>query len=153
MRFGWSKAGLVLLVTAFVAAQFVPMHRTNPPVDETKTMFAVENPPAEVRRVLVRSCADCHSNQTRWPWYSWLAPASWLIGSDVQGARRKMNFSEWATYSPDRRSHEREEICNEVIDKEMPKKQFSWFHPEAKLTDSEIEAICTWTNGAPSSLE
>ena len=76
-----------------MAIQLVPISRTNPPVE---TEIAA---PANVQAILTRSCYDCHSNKTAWPWYSHVAPVSWLVASDVSGARKKMNFTPWNAYS------------------------------------------------------
>ena len=64
-------------LVALLVAQFVPVRHDNPPIESSKTIFATEKMPANVSAVLHRSCMDCHSNQTRWPWYSYVAPATW----------------------------------------------------------------------------
>jgi len=136
------------MAVALVAIQFVPVHRDNFPVDSTKTIESVENMPPDLRTIVHRSCADCHSDQTRWPWYSYIAPSSWMVASDVHEARRKMNLSTWGNYSAAKRDHELEEICNEVLEGDMPDSKYAFIHRSAKLSQPEREAICTWTGSA-----
>ena len=94
--------------------QAVPVNRENPPVES-------EIPaPQEVREILERACYDCHSNQSRWPWYGYIAPASWLVEYDIEEARDHMNFSEWDSYDEDEQIDMIEEAWEEVLDEEMP---------------------------------
>ena len=79
----------------FLAIQFVPVERTNPPV------ISDFRGPEEVKKILVRSCYDCHSNETKWPWYAKLAPGSWILAHDVSEGRFALNFSEWDDYEAD----------------------------------------------------
>lgn len=105
---------LLFAVFALLAAQWVPVDRDNPPV-----LGEIESPP-EVHAILERSCYDCHSNQTRWPWYSRMAPVSWLVASDVHEGREHLNFSAWRSDSTDKRHELREEIRKNVEEGEMP---------------------------------
>jgi hypothetical protein len=137
--------GVVLLLGA---AQFIPVDRSNRPVDPGKTFYTTENVPPKVQALLDRSCTDCHTNQTRWPWYNGIAPISWVVANDVHSARRKLNFSEWGNYSAKKRDHEKEEICDEVMEGDMPDGKYAFVHPKSKLTTDERAAICEWT-GSP----
>ena len=87
---------------------------------DSQSIYAKEKLPPTVKAVLENSCANCHSNQTEWPWYSHVAPVSWMIASDVHEARRKMNFSEWAEYPANKREDKLEEICEQVTNGDMP---------------------------------
>jgi Haem-binding domain len=129
---------LIALAVGFVGIQFVPVRRTNPPVT------AEIQAPIDVQAVLERACYDCHSNETRWPWYSRVAPVSWLVAKDVADGRKKMNFSEWGTYHPDRQESKIEEIWEEVSKDEMPLAIYRPLHPEAKLTDADRALIERW---------
>jgi Haem-binding domain len=94
----------VLLVFILVAVQFFQPARTNPPVDPKRELhahLAVDAAvDAAVATVFERSCNDCHSYRSVWPWYSHVAPVSWLVVSDVNRGRKAVNFSEWAGYRP-----------------------------------------------------
>lgn len=88
---------LVFIIVLLIAAiQFVPVSRSNPPVE---TEIAV---PDNVKSVLKRACYDCHSNEVKWPWYSYVAPVSWLVAYDVKEGREELNFSTWNRYSPEK---------------------------------------------------
>ena len=137
--------GLVLLL---IAAQFYPVDRTNPPVDPSKSFYTTETVPPNLRAIFDRSCTDCHSSQTRWPWYSHVAPVSWIVANDVHEARHHVNFSEWGNYDAKKRDHKTEEICNEILEGEMPDTKYTLIHRSARLSQDERDAICQWT-GSP----
>lgn len=124
----WLRALLVLLALA-VVIQLVPYGRShaNPPVTGEPGW---DTP--RTRTLAMRSCGDCHSNETRWPWYSHVAPVSWLVQHDVDEARERLNLSEF-----DRPQRDADEAAEEVEDGEMPLRAYLWLHPEARLDPSE----------------
>lgn len=124
----WLRAAGVAFIV-LLGAQLAPYGRahTNPP---GRTEPKWSSP--EVRALAQRACFDCHSNETRWPWYSHVAPVSWLVQRDVDKGRSKLNFSEWQL--PQK---EADEAAEEVQKGEMPMKIFLPLHPEARLTDAE----------------
>jgi cytochrome c551/c552 len=137
---------LISLAVAFVVIQFIRPARTNPPVDETATLSARLQVTPEVEAILNRSCIDCHSHKTVWPWYSNVAPVSWLLVRDVNEGRRHWNVSNWPTDS--RRSARRlDEMCEQVEHGEMPLSIYLTMHPTAKLSDADKKALCDWANG------
>lgn len=140
----WLRSGLALLVL-LVVAQFIPVDRRNRNVDPTKSLYTKEKVPEPVRRVFDRSCANCHSNQTDWPWYSRVAPVSWMVSNDVHEARSKMNFSTWGYYSADKREERLEEICEQVTNGDMPDPKYLLVHRGARLAPAERDAVCQWT--------
>jgi hypothetical protein len=127
-------AGLVLLV----GIQFVPVSRTNPPIQT-----ALDTPP-EVDEVLRRACFDCHSNETRWPWYSRVAPVSWLVASDVAKARGEVNFSEWPMFEREEQEHSFKDIVEQVGEGKMPLWNYIMMHPEARLDAADRETLVKW---------
>jgi len=132
---------LVLVVLGLVGIQFVPVDRSNPPV----TGEVSEND--QVMTVLRSSCYDCHSNETRWPWYSRVAPVSWRVAEHVRGAREQLNFSEWQGLPVADREKALEGIWEEIEKGAMPLSDYLRMHPEAALTDPQREAIRRWTQG------
>jgi hypothetical protein len=136
------------LVVFFVGAQFVPVDRSNPPTDPQQEFTARLSPPPAVASVIERSCRDCHSNRTTWPWYSRIAPVSWLVVNDVKEGRAHLNFSEWGTLGARRSARRLEEICEEIRSGAMPIPAYTLMHPSTKLAPQEIEAICGWTKEA-----
>lgn len=123
---------------AALAIQFVPVDRSNPPV-ETEAPA----PPA-VREVLRRACYDCHSNETRWPWYSRVAPVSWLVAHDVTEGRRELNFSTWNRLDAAKQVKALRETWEEVDEGEMPLRIYLPTHPEARLSDSDRALLRAW---------
>lgn len=136
MRF--LKLGVVLALLLAAAAQLVRPERTNPPSDPALRF----QPAAELEKVLRRACYDCHSNETQWPWYSNLAPMSWLMADHVRHGRQRLNFSEWGRYAEDRRKVLTYEVCEAVENRSMPMASYLRAHPEARLEDADIETIC-----------
>ncbi len=98
------KIASIVIAVILIAIQFIPVDKTNPPV--TSELDA----PIEIISILKKSCYDCHSNETVWPWYSNIAPTSWLVASDVKDARAHLNFSEWENLSRKDRVKMKEEI-------------------------------------------
>lgn len=145
------KWKLILLAAAFVFAAlqlFNPAH-TNPPVKNDFLTAAL--PPATVAASLRAACYDCHSNETKWPWYSKIAPVSWLIASDVNEGRQHLNFSDWPT-EPDRAAKKLDRM-NEVVDyREMPPKKYTLIHTDARFTEAQRKEIMDWTDGAQKKL-
>jgi hypothetical protein len=121
-----------------VLIQFVPFNRKNPPVTA-----AISAPP-EVLNIFKRSCFDCHSNETRWPWYSRIAPVSWLVGSDVREGRENMNFSDWNNLSADDQLFYKKTILKKITEDEMPLFIYKLGHPDARLSDGDKEIIQKW---------
>jgi hypothetical protein len=124
------KRKILILVGALVvilfAIQLVPVHRTNPPV------VADFDGPAAVENVLRTSCYDCHSHESRWPWYSHVAPASWLVLNDVAEGREHLNASEW-----NRPQKHARHAAKEVREGDMPLWLYAVAHPQARLSDGE----------------
>ena len=137
----WLVIGLVCL---FAGLQFVRPARTNPPVDPSQTMQARVQMPPEVAAIVDRSCQDCHSNATRWPWYSNVAPFSWLLVDHVNEGRQHLNLSEWGRLDTRRAGKKLEEICDEVKDGAMPIDSYTWIHRSARLSAQDVGTLCNW---------
>jgi hypothetical protein len=99
---------------------------------------------SEPAKVLAKTCGNCHSDHTDWPWYSNLAPFSWWIARDVREGRKRLDFSEWDTYSQWQRQDKLESICGLISTGRMPPWQYTAMHPEARLTEKEKKAVCAW---------
>lgn len=129
---------LIAVLTLLVAIQLVPIHRDNPPVTA-----AIETP-VDIDTMLRASCYDCHSNLTEWPWYSRVAPVSWLVHHDVTEGRDELNFSEWGDYPARRKDHKLEELEEKVSEGEMPLRLYLPLHPEARLSDADRQTLVEW---------
>ena len=138
-----SKILLGALVV-FGAMQLVMFARTNPPVTGD---FAA---PPEVAAILRRACYDCHSNQTVWPWYSRLAPVSWLLHRDVVEGRRHVNFSEWDKVPAEKRARKIANVAKQIKEGEMPPWFYLPLHKAARLDDADRAVIERWAGQKPS---
>jgi hypothetical protein len=136
----WKKIALVSVLT-LVAIQGVGCERKNPPV-----LADFAGPPA-VKAVMQRACYDCHSNETSWPWYTRLAPASWMIHRDVMDGRDALNFSDWETLPVGKQSELQTEIGEEVASGSMPPRFYLPLHAHATLSDADKIAIQAWSTG------
>lgn len=139
----WSALGLIVIVAGM---QLFRPARTNPPEDQTHTIYAHEAMTPDVAVILAKSCNDCHSSHTVWPWYTNLAPISWMIVAHVNEGRAELNFSDWTSYSAQDRRKLLREICEQSASREMPGIFYTSVHPNTRLSDSDIQSVCTWTN-------
>lgn len=136
---------LIVLATAFIIVQFYRPARTNPPIDQAKTIEAILQVPPPVSAIFDRSCNDCHSNKTSWPWYTNVAPVSWFVIDHVNEGRHDMNFSEWGTYDKNKQSRRLRDICEQVEDGEMPLNTYTTLHPGSKLSAADVQTLCEWS--------
>jgi hypothetical protein len=132
-----STAALAVLAI-LAAAQLVPAKRTNPPAPG-----ALVAPP-RVEATLRRACYDCHSNETRWPWYSRVAPISWLIVREVNVGRKEINFSDWGNYYPATRRRKLQWMGRSLREEKMPPWPYRLAHPDAHLADDDCQALDRW---------
>ncbi len=135
------KVFFVLILIALIGIQFINVDRTNPVV--TADLKA----PVAIKELLVKSCYDCHSNQTEWPWYSYVAPVSWLVANDVAEGRKHLNFSDWEKLPGRKKEELKKEIWEEVRDDNMPMTIYTYTHPEAKLDFTQKNLIKQWATG------
>lgn len=147
------KIILIILAIAFISIQFFRPERTNPPVSQVETLEATAKVPKDVQAILNRSCKDCHSNETVFPWYSNVAPVSWSVVDHIRVGREELNFSEWGTYSQRKKERKLEEICEEAEEGEMPHYQYLWVHWDAALTKNDVRVLCEWTKNERLKLE
>lgn len=142
-----SRPALVAVVL-FVALQLIPVSRPNPTVAPERSVYAALAVPADVKAVLDRSCRDCHTNETSWPSYAYVAPISWLVARHVKEGRSELNLSDWAAYDRAKATKKLFEICEEVREGKMPLRPYLLTHEKAKLSRQEIDTLCAWTAAA-----
>lgn len=130
---------------ALFIIQFIPVDLPENNADLSKDMILTEDAPDEVKFILSKSCYDCHSNQTVYPWYSNVAPVSWLVAKDTREAREELNFSEWAELSKRKKIKILNELAEEIEERNMPLKIYTVIHRDAILTDEEINTLVSWT--------
>lgn len=125
----------------FIGLQFAQEPKTNPPVTAEIVV------PDDLKNILRISCYDCHSNETKWPWYSYIAPVSYLIVDDVKEGRAKLNFSEWGKYDEAKKIKLKEEIWEEIEKDDMPLPVYTFLHPDSKMDFIKKEKIRKWATG------
>jgi hypothetical protein len=140
--FRWS---FLVVVVLFVAVQFVRPAKTNPSSEQSLSIENHTQVSPTVASIFDRSCNDCHSNKTRWPWYSNVAPVSWFVINHVNEGRSDMNLSEWGKLDRNRQRRRLEDICEMVESGEMPLSSYTPLHPGSKLTQADVKAICDWS--------
>ena len=136
-------AGLLILVIELAARSNarLPEH----PIDPGAGVNAGARVPAPVMSTLRRACFDCHSDETRWPWYSALPVAFWLVRRDVKGGRGHLNFSRWTEYNRFDRADLLDKVCEMTTNRRMPLWQYRLAHKDARLTTADIAALCAWS--------
>ena len=138
------KITALIIAGVGLGLQWVPVDRSNPPV------VADFDGPPEVAEVLRRSCYDCHSHETEWPWYSYVAPVSWLVAHDVEEGREELNFSDWPRFRENAKLIG--EIAEEVEEGEMPLPLYLLTHRGAEVTPAELEILQAWAHETESIL-
>ena len=138
----WIAAIAALIL---IGLQFTSPAGTNPPVDQTKTLEGTTTVPSDVSALFSRSCNDCHSNNTNWRWYTYVAPVSWFTIGHVNEGRNELNFSEWGTYSQRKKETRLRAICEECEKGGMPLPSYVLIHREVKLSPDQVQKICDWT--------
>jgi Haem-binding domain len=135
------KQAAVVVVIIFAAAQLVRPERASPPINASGTIQARVGTVSGLVSVLGRSCRDCHSNRTVWPWYTQVAPASWLMAYGVTKGRKAVNFSEWDAYSQEQQRILLALSCPDVTNGKMPG-VYTVPHPETRLSAQDVQTIC-----------
>ena len=145
--------GIGLLV-AFIGIQFIRPNQTNPPLDPKTDFLTLTQPPAEVAQMIRNTCYDCHSHETKYPWYAQVAPVSWILQNHIVEGREHLNFSKWDTPQALGEGEEEageilEEIVETIQEGEMPLWDYAMMHPEARLSDTQKNQLITWFQTLP----
>jgi len=135
------KRIIVGLIVIFVLMQFFRIDKNNPEFDPANDFIASMNPPQDIANMLKVACYDCHSNETRYPWYTNIAPLSWWIKDHINEGRRELNFSMWKTFNERRSNHKMKEGDEKVKDHDMPLKSYLIMHDDARLTDEQRKQL------------
>lgn len=146
------KKVIIIIISALILIQFITIDKTNPNVDISKDFITLTKPPSEIEKLLKSSCYDCHSHNTNYPWYSNIAPVSWIIKNHINDGRNHLNFSVWPDYKEAKKEHKLEECIEMVESSEMPMKGYVLLHNEAELTDEERKQLVYWFKSVKDSL-
>ncbi len=134
------KKFLLILVVVLIAIQFFQTDKTNPKVDKSLEIKTDEY----IMQIFKKSCYDCHSNETKYPWYSHISPISWTISKHVNEGRKALNFSVWESYTQNQKNERLKNIYRTVY-ASMPIATYLWVHKKAVLNKDERTAIRDWT--------
>ena len=146
------KKILLGLLAIFVISQFFPANLPEVITDNPADLLSNNDVPKEIEQMLRTTCYDCHSNETVYPWYSYVSPVKFLISKDTRDARKHLNFSEWESYSMEDKLEALDEISEEVGEGEMPMKIYPITHPDAKLSDVDREVLISWAEDFADSM-
>lgn len=138
-----ARTVVLAAVGVVLVSQAITIRHDNPPVTD-----AVIVPPA-VLSILARSCYDCHSHETIWPWYTYVAPVSWLTGHDVHDGRRRLNFSAWSSEPRNGRQKQMRDLVDDVQSGEMPPWYCTPMHPAARLSPEDVTILVEWAKTQP----
>jgi len=140
------------IFAVFIAIQFVPNKLPQNNDDLSNDISQHTSTGEDVKLILQRSCYDCHSNQTKYPWYSYVAPVSWLIAKDTRHGREELNFSDWNALSKRKKIKALNDMSEEVEEKKMPLDIYTLVHKDAKLSDDEIILLLNWSKSLSNEL-
>lgn len=138
------KLAAILFVAVFIIMQLFRPSFSNPEHVPGETLEDSTTVPADVGVILSRSCNDCHSNKTSYPWYSKISPFSWFLSTHIDEGRSELNFSVWNTYTVQKKIHKLEEICEMVETKAMPLPSYLWIHRDAELSVEQSKTLYGW---------
>ena len=135
----------IAFVVVGISSQFIRPARTNPRTDPSATMGARMSVPTDISAILARGCRDCHSNETRWPWYTNVSPVSWLVANHVHHAREHFNYSEWTSIDEDERDKLLGGVCSLSERGRMPLPSYLLMHRGANLSPAVVRTLCAWS--------
>lgn len=144
---------MLALLLVFIAIQFIRPARNTSTADQQGDFIKLFNVPANVSSVLKTSCYDCHSNNTRYPWYANIQPFGWLLANHIKEGKAELNFNEFAGYSKRRQLSKLKAVANSVNDGSMPLSSYTLIHKNAQLDDSKKQLIINWFMKAKDSLD
>ena len=146
------KYVVIGLAALFLVGQLIRPSFTNPPVNPDEHLEASVEVPSDVAAILKRSCSDCHTNETVYPWYSQITPVNWWLRHHIDEARGELNFSTWSTYTAKRKDKKLEEICEQVELGAMPLPSYLWAHRDAALSPDDAKSLCNWSKSVRESV-
>ncbi|MBV8251565.1 MAG: heme-binding domain-containing protein [Chitinophaga sp.] len=138
------KIILLVLLVALVVIQFIRPAPNESNQVYTKDFMHTYQVPQEISTILKQACYDCHSNNTRYPWYDKIQPVAWYLDHHIREAKKDLNFDEFGTYPAKRQERKLARIQSMVHMKKMPLPSYTWLHPDARLTTAQRDTIANW---------
>lgn len=146
------KKILIIIIVAFILIQFFPIDKNNPAPTPKMDFLRIKNTPASTAKIIRNSCYDCHSNESKYPWYSNVQPFAWFLEDHIKEGRKELNFSTFATYDKKRQVKKMKESAQMVENGEMPLDSYLLAHPEAQLTEAQKTELVQYFNLMESDL-
>lgn len=138
------RLALIFIVLVFVLIQFFQPDKNKGEISKNH-LYQQEQLPAPIENIFTNACLDCHSNNTRYLWYHNIAPVSWIVNKHILEGKKELNLSDWGDLDMFKKIKNLEKMCQEAEHKTMPIKGYTALHPEAKLSDEQIAALCKWS--------
>lgn len=146
------KKILIGLLVVLVLIQFIRPSRNIGNAQTPTDITHFVQVPDSTLKILQVACYDCHSNNTKYPWYANVSPVSLWLDNHIRNGKRKLNFSDFSTMPAKKMAHRMDDIAETVEKKEMPLKSYLWIHDEARLTDAQRKQIIDWAKAAQSGI-
>ena len=148
----WRKRLILIVVIVLIGIQFIPTKRNTSTVLLETDISKSLSVPVEVQNIFKRSCYDCHSNNTNYPWYNKIQPISFLLENHIKKGKKELNFSKFGTYSKRKQKSKLKAIYNQIKDNEMPLWSYTLIHRDAKLSEKDRDLIKQWATKLLDSL-
>ncbi|MCG7501881.1 heme-binding domain-containing protein [Tenacibaculum sp. Mcav3-52] len=147
------KKIIIVLLLLLVIVQFFQPEKNEGEITSVQYFIEETKPNDVVHKILKTACFDCHSNLTRYPWYSSITPVNYWLADHVNHGKEELNFSEWATYSLKRKEHKMKEVWEEVEKGKMPLDSYTWMHADARLSKEEVQQITEWAKSVQNNYQ
>ena len=147
------KKIFVLILVLVILIQFIHPEKNKASGVQANYLGTVFPVPNNIKIILDKACNDCHSNNTRYPWYSHIQPVHWWMNHHVQEGKRELNFDEYSNRALRFQYHKMEEIADQVKEGEMPLESYTWMHEDAKLTQAEKKELIDWADNIRANME
>ncbi len=144
---------MYVLLAAFIVIQFIHPAKNTSEGLQPNTIGNNYAIPADVKSILGKACNDCHSNNTRYPWYAKIQPVDWWLNKHVVDGKKDLNFDEFTNRAPRYQYHKMEEVIEMVKEREMPLKSYTWTHKDARLTSNEREKMTGWAQSVMDAMK
>ncbi|MGW9686608.1 heme-binding domain-containing protein [Flagellimonas sp. 2504JD1-5] len=149
-----AKKAAIFLLIVLIGMQFYRPEKNQANLESYVTAFELETTPSEeIKIILKTACYDCHSGNTRYPWYNNVAPISYWLNHHIEEGKEHLNFSDWENYTIKKKDHKLEELIEEVEEGEMPLNSYTWTHQDARLTENQKKLLMDWAKKARSNYE
>jgi len=135
------KKIFISALIVLVVIQVFSIDKTNPTSDPVNDLFSDQNISQDIQLLIKNTCADCHSNNSTYPWYTNIEPISWWIKGHIKNGRKKLNFSNWNSFDNKKKNHLKHECVEVLEEKRMPLTLYALGHPKARLSDSQRKSL------------